>query len=76
MLAVNAKHSRSVLKYSIHLIHTELFLGSGILSLVMILFFIFPDNSDEGRELKNGVLSICPMQAVENILPKWVSNGL
>ena len=52
MLAVNATHARSVLKYSIHLILTGLFLGSGMLSLVIILFFIFPDNSDEGREIE------------------------
>ena len=52
MPAVNATHTQSVLKYLIHLILTGLFLGSGMLSLVLILFFIFPDNSDEGREIE------------------------
>ena len=51
MSEVNAAKNQSFLNYVKHLIFTGLLLGSVYL-LAFILFFIFIDNSEEGREIE------------------------
>ena len=53
-------NTQSIVKYLIHLILTGLLLGSGMLSLVLIIFFIFPDNSNEGRQIKEWCAEYMP----------------
>ena len=60
MLIMNGTRTHAVMKYLRNLILTGLFLGSGMLSLVLIIFLIFPDNSDEGRQIKEWCAEYMP----------------
>ena len=60
MLIINGTRTHAVVKYFRNLILTGLFLGSGMLSLVLIIFLIFPDNSDEERQINEWCAEYMP----------------
>ena len=60
MSVVYAMNTQSILKYLIHLMLTGLLLGSVMLSLVLIRFFIFPDKSEGGREIQEWCAEYMP----------------
>ena len=57
---MNGNKTHAVVKYLRSLVLTGLLLCSGMLSLVLIIFFIFPDNSDEGRQIKEWCAEYMP----------------
>ena len=60
MFVINTIKTHTPVQYFRNLILTGLFLGSGMLSLVLIIFFIFPDNSDEGRQINEWCAEYMP----------------
>ena len=57
---MNAINTEPLKQYLRNLILTGLFLGSGMLSLVLIIFLIFPDNSDEERQINEWCAEYMP----------------